>query len=90
MDKPKFQLIGRRPDRRDTLLFRDRKGRHFIRPSCGSKLVRVTTRDAQSIVRQYSYNSVLDGVWRTETDAAGLECPVIFPDDVFTAEATAE
>jgi hypothetical protein len=90
MDKPKFQLIGRRPDRRDTLLFCDRKGRHFIRPSCGSKLIRVTTRDAQNIVRQYSYNSVLDAVWRSETDASGLECPIVFPDDALTAEATAK
>lgn len=90
MDKPKFQLIGRRPDRRDTLLFRDRKGRHFIRPSCGSRLIRVTTRDAESIVRQYSYNSVLDGVWRTETDATGLECPIAFPDETLAHEATAE
>lgn len=90
MDKPKFQLIGRRPDRRDALLFRDRKGRHFIRPSCGSKLIRVTTRDALSIVRQYSYNSVLDGAWHSELDATGLECPISFPEESFTPEATAE
>jgi hypothetical protein len=76
MDKPKYQLIGRRADRRETLLFRDHKGRHFIRPSCGAKLIRITARDAQKIVRQYSYNSVLDGMWRSELEAAGLECPL--------------
>ncbi|MGA7670757.1 MAG: hypothetical protein WBW04_10080 [Nitrolancea sp.] len=79
MDKPKYQLIGRRPDRRDTLIFRDRKGRHFIRPACGAKLVRVTTRDAHRLMRQYSYNSVLDGMWRSEMEAAGLECPLPIP-----------
>jgi hypothetical protein len=81
MDKPRYQLIGRRPDRRETLLFRDRKGRHFIRPACGAKLVRVTARDAQSIMRQYAYNSVLDAVWRTEMDATGMECALPFTDE---------
>jgi hypothetical protein len=81
MDKPKYQLIGRRPDRQETLLFRDRKGRHFIRPACGAKLVRVTARDAESIKRQYAYNSVLDGVWRTELDATGLECALPLADE---------
>jgi hypothetical protein len=81
MDKPRYQLIGRRPDRRETLLFRDRKGRHFIRPACGAKLVRVTARDAQSIMRQYAYNSVLDAVWRTEMDATGMECALPFADE---------
>ncbi len=79
MDKPKYQLIGRRADRRDTLLFRDRKGRHFIRPACGAKLIRVTTRDAQKLMRQYAYNSVLDGLWRSEIEATGLECPLSVP-----------
>ncbi len=74
MDKPKYQLIGRRADRRDTLIFRDRGGRHFIRPACGAKLIRITSRDAQRLMRQYRYNSVLDGIWRSELEATGLEC----------------
>jgi len=81
MDKPKYQLIGRRADRRDTLIFRDRKGRHFIRPACGAKLIRITTRDAQRLMRQYSYNSVLDGMWRNENEAVGLECPLLITVD---------
>ncbi len=76
MDKPKYRLIGRRADRRDTLIFRDHGGRHFIRPSCGAKLIRVTSRDAQRLMRQYRYNSVLDGIWRSELEATGLECPL--------------
>jgi hypothetical protein len=79
MDKPKFRLIGRRADRRDTLIFQDRKGRHFIRPSCGARLIRITTRDAQRLMRQYSYNSVLDSMWRSELEATGLECPLPIP-----------
>ncbi len=79
MDKPTYQLIGRRADRRDTLIFRDRKGRHFIRPSCGAKLIRLTTRDAQRLMRQYTYNSVLDSMWRSEFEATGLECSLPIP-----------
>ena len=90
MENPKYQLIGRRADRRDTLLFRDRKGRHFIRPSCGARLVRITTSDAQRIMRQYAYNSVLDGSWRNETEATSLECPlpVPFESDMAAGELT--
>lgn len=69
-----FQLIGRRADRIDTLLFRDKRGRHFLRASCGSRLVRITNRDADRIVRQYSYTPILDDAWRSEFEAAGLEC----------------
>ncbi len=82
MDKPKYQLIGRRADRRDTLIFRDRKGRHFIRPACGAKLVRITTRDAQRLMRGYAYNSVLDAMWRNELEATGLECPLPIPTEM--------
>jgi hypothetical protein len=78
MDKPKYRLIGRRADRRDTLIFQDRKGRHFIRPACGAKLIRLTTRDAQRLMRQYAYNSVLDDRWRSELEATGFECPLPF------------
>jgi hypothetical protein len=73
-----FQLVGRRSDRPESLLFRDRKGRHFLRTSCGSRLVRITTKDADRIVRQYAYNSVLDGAWRSELEASGLECLLSF------------
>jgi len=92
MDKPCYQLIGRRPDRRETLLFRDRKGRHFIRPACGAKLVRITARDAQSIIRQYAYNSVLDAIWHTEMAATGLECALPFASELspISREATTD
>lgn len=72
----KYLLIGRRADRPQSLLFRDEHGRHFLRSSCGARLVRLTARDAQRIMRQYPYTVVVDGSWRDETEALGYACPL--------------
>jgi hypothetical protein len=46
MTNPTYQLIGRRGDRPQRLLFRDAEGRHFLRADCGARLVRISRRDA--------------------------------------------
>ena len=79
MKAAKFQLISRRGDRPDSLLFRDAEGRLFLRAGCGAPLIRLTKRDAHRIMRQYPYHAVLDAEWRSEPDAALLECAVPFP-----------
>ncbi|HEU5423160.1 MAG TPA: hypothetical protein VFU72_06445 [Nitrolancea sp.] len=76
----KYRLIGRRADRPQSLVFRDQQGRHFLRTNCGARLVRLTARDAQRLLRQYPYTSVLDGAWRDYQEALGYECPLPIPD----------
>ncbi|HET7037130.1 MAG TPA: hypothetical protein VFI42_15700 [Thermomicrobiaceae bacterium] len=78
----KYRLIGRRADRPQSLLFRDEQGRHFLRSTCGARLVRLTARDAQRILRQYPYTSVLDAAWRDYQEALGYECPIQLPDEL--------
>jgi hypothetical protein len=73
VNTPAYQLVGRRFDRPDSLMFRDRRGRHFLRTSCGSRLVRITAHDATRLL-QRRYHTVLDGAWRDELEATGLEC----------------
>ena len=75
----KFQLISRRGDRPDSLLFRDSEGRLFLRAGCGAPLVRLMKRDAHRIMRQYPYHTVIDAEWRSAPDAEILECAVPFP-----------
>ncbi|MDI3338965.1 MAG: hypothetical protein QJR03_00380 [Sphaerobacter sp.] len=70
-----YQVIGRRLSQPQTLLFRDAEGRHFLRADCGSRLIRLTARDAARLLRQYDYHLVLDRAWRTESDALQLGCP---------------
>ncbi len=78
MTNPSYQLIGRRSDRPQRLLFRDSEGRHFLRADCGSRLVRISRRDAKAIMRQYHYRTVLDNAWRSEAEVAALGCVVSF------------
>ena len=87
MKTARFQLISRRGDRPDSLLFRDSEGRLFLRAGCGAPLIRVTKRDAHRIMRQYPYHAVIDGEWRSADDATILECAVPFP---MVAEAAAD
>lgn len=78
MTNPSFQLIGRRSDRPQRLLFRDSEGRHFLRADCGARLVRISRRDAKAIMLQYRYRTVLDNSWRNEAEVAELGCVVRF------------
>jgi hypothetical protein len=78
MTNPTYQLIGRRSDRPQRLLFRDLEGRHFLRADCGARLVRISRRDAKAIMRQYHYRTVLDSSWRSEAEVADLGCVVPF------------
>lgn len=72
----RYQVIGRRLSQPQTLLFRDGDGRHFLRAGCGARLVRITARDSERIMRQYDYHTVFDGEWRTINDAVELDCPL--------------
>lgn len=78
MKYPTYQLIGRRGDRPQRLLFRDSEGRLFLRADCGASLVRISHRDAKAIMRQYHYRTVLDNAWRSEAEVAELGCVVPF------------
>jgi hypothetical protein len=78
MTNPTYQLIGRRGDRPQRLLFRDAEGRHFLRADCGARLVRISRRDAKAIMRQYHYRTVLDSAWRSEAEVYELGCVVPF------------
>jgi hypothetical protein len=80
------QLVGRRTDRPQSILLRDEEGRYFLRPSCGSRLVRITHRDAEAIRRQYGYNVVLDADWHSSNSAEVLGC--LIPDAGGDCEAT--
>lgn len=84
MDTRTYQLIGRRLDRPQALLFRDQDGKHFLRPGCGARLVRITSRDASRLMRHYTYHRVIDGEWRDEHEVAALECavPLTIPAEV--------
>ncbi len=79
MKSTRFQLISRRGDRPDSLLFRDLEGRLFLRAGCGAPLIRLTKRDAHRLMRQYPYHTVIDAEWRSAPDAELLECAVPFP-----------
>lgn len=90
MSTPQYQVIGRRLGQPQTLLFRDRDGRHFLRAGCGARLVRITARDAERIMRQYDYHSVFDGEWRDVDGAAALDCPLPFAVAAEAAEVPGE
>ncbi len=79
MSTPRYQLIGRRADQPQILLFRDTRGRHFLRAACGAPLVRITRRDAETLMRHYRYRPILDPDWRSEDEIAALECVVPVP-----------
>ncbi len=76
MDSRSYQLIGRRGDYPQSLLFRDREGRYYIRPGCGARLVRITARDAQAIRQQYDYRPILDAGWYSFDEVAAIDCVV--------------
>jgi len=76
MESRGYQVIGRRLSQPQTLIFRDPDGRHFLRAGCGTRLVRVTARDAMRLMRSRDYHSVLDRSWRSETDAIVMDCPL--------------
>lgn len=87
MARHTFQLIGRRGDVPQSLLFRDEEGRYYIRPGCGARLVRITARDARRIMRQYDYRAVLDAAWYDADQVAALECVVPLRYEQSTAAA---
>lgn len=79
MAATQYQIIGRRLDRPQAVLFRDDAGRHFLRADCGAPLVRLTNRDAAALMRHRDYHPVLDGSWRSLDEAVALDCVVQFP-----------
>lgn len=81
MNTRNFQLIGRRGDYPQSLLFRDQEGRYYLRPGCGARLVRITARDAQAIMRQYDYRAILDAGWYSFEEVAAIDCFVPIPQD---------
>lgn len=72
------RLIGRRHDQPQRILLRDEEGRYFLRPACGSRPVRITTRDAERLMRQYRYELIDDQDWYPSAGLAELGCPVEF------------
>jgi hypothetical protein len=75
------QLVGRRADQPHSIVLRDEEGRYFLRPTCGSKPVRITARDAERIMRQYRYSPVNDGDWHPSSGMAALGCVIpVSPD----------
>lgn len=76
MESQGYQVIGRRLNQPQTLIFRDPDGRHFLRAGCGSRLVRVTERDAKRLMRSRDYHSVFDRSWLSELDAIVMDCPL--------------
>jgi len=81
MSSRSYQLIGRRGSSPQTLLFRDSEGRYYIRPGCGARLVRITTRDAEVFKRWHDYLPILDSVWYSVEQVAALDCLVPRPEE---------
>jgi hypothetical protein len=76
MEMRAFQPVGRRSGQPDVLLFRDREGRYYLRPGCSGRLVRLTARDAQQLLRQHRYRPILSGVWLTYDEVIQVDCPL--------------
>lgn len=76
MQRFQVRLIGRRPDQPQRIVLRDEEGRYFLRPACGSRAVRITARDAESLMRQYRYDYVEDADWHASNLMADLECQI--------------
>jgi len=76
MERQTFQLGGRNGNRRESLLFRDQEGRYYLRPGCGTRLVRLTTRDAQALMRRQDYRLVLDSGWYDYDQVVAIDCPL--------------
>lgn len=77
-----YQLIGRRLDRPQSLLLRDSNDRHFIRPECGARPVRISARDAARLIRHRTYHPVVDTAWLSEDEVAAMQCTVPLPADI--------
>ncbi len=71
-----FQLVGRRSGQPDVLLFRDSEGCYYLRPGCGGRLVRLTTRDAERLLSRYQYRPILSGAWLTYDEVMRVDCPL--------------
>jgi hypothetical protein len=74
MNTTYVRLVGHRPDQPHRILLRDEEGRYFLRPSCGSRPVRITTRDAERLMREYRYLPVDDGAWHASDGIPNLGC----------------
>jgi hypothetical protein len=71
-----FQLIGRRSSQPDVLLVRDQEGRYYLRPGCIGRLVRVTARDAERLLRNYEYRPILSATWLSFEELIRIDCPL--------------
>ena len=71
-----FQLIGRRSSQPDILLVRDLEGRYYLRPGCNGRLVRVTARDAERLLRSDEYRPILSATWLSYEELIRTDCPV--------------
>lgn len=75
------RLIGRRHDQPQRIVLRDQEGRFYLRSACGSRPVRITSRDAERLMRQYRYELVEDQDWYPSAGIANLGCPVPLTED---------
>jgi len=82
-----FQPVGRRSGKPDVLLFRDREGRYYLRPGCSGRLVRLTARDAERLLRQYAYRPILSMSWLTYDEVIRVDCPLPEEHDDSTSTA---
>ena len=74
MNTRTYRVVGQRDDGQQRLVFQDASGRYFLRASCGSRLVRLTQRDAERIMRHYDYQTITDGNWHSAMEATELGC----------------
>lgn len=81
MSEPRYQIIGRRLGQPQNVLFKNQDGRYFLRAGCGARLVRLTARDAERLMFQHTYHTVLDSEWYDELTASGLDCALILPEE---------
>lgn len=81
MPEPRYQIIGRRLGQPQHVLFKNQDGRYFLRAGCGARLVRLTARDAERLMFQHAYYTVLDSEWYDEWTASGLDCAFILPEE---------
>jgi hypothetical protein len=70
------RLVGRRPDQPQRIVLRDEDGRYFLRSACGSRIVRITARDAEQLMRQYRYDQIDDVDWYPVSGVSDLGCPI--------------
>ncbi|MCX7623884.1 MAG: hypothetical protein RMK01_06950 [Thermomicrobium sp.] len=78
MERRTFQPVGRRNGRPEVLLFRDQEGRYYLRHGCGGRLVRLTARDAEQLLRHSGYRPILSSAWFTYEEVIRVDCPLPF------------